>query len=208
MTKKHNDEEPQEPVLKRRYGNYHTSVLFAANKLLRESRRSKGISREQVLTQAGINPESKRVFKTNREWYELLEGSSALPFFPGDFLRPLLKALNISVAEFKTLQQQTLTEASKPSTEFTIVIRLYSAIYQRELLDLGTTLPQARTRVMELSKRFGKSCLRTTLVSNEYYEKGKLAFTSASAPTGGLNNTFPGLYFDADSFEQLVLKEW
>jgi hypothetical protein len=182
--------------------------LFAANKLLRKSRRSIGLSREEVLTQAGINSESERDFKTNRKWYELLEESSALPFFPGDFLIPLLKTLKISVAEFKTLQQKALTEASKPLTEFTIVIRIFSAVYQRELLDLGTTLPQGRTRTMELSKRFGKACLRTTLVSTEYYEKGELAFTSAHAPSGGFNNTSAGIYYDPDSFEQLVLKEW
>ena len=206
VTNGHNNEERHLDLL--RHGNYSTSALFAANELLREARKSIGISRENVLIQAGINPESERDSKTNCQWYELLETSNALPFFQGDFLRPLLKALKISVAEFKDLQQQALVEASRPFGEFTVVVRLVATVYQREILDVGTTLPQARKRVMEHSKRFYQACLRTTLISTEYYKEGELAYTSAHEPTGGLNNTFPGLYYDPDSFEQLVLKEW
>jgi len=193
---------------KSRCGNYHAHILFTPNALLCEARKSIGLSREEVLTQAGIDPEGKRHLKTNREWYELLEGCWALPFFPGDFLRPLLKTLKITVAIFKTHQRQALAEASKPIGEFTIVIRLMSAVYQRECLPLGTSLPLARNWAMHYSSKFNKACLRTSLISVEYYEKGRLAFTSANIPSGGINNTSPELDYDPDSFVDLVLIDW
>ena len=208
MAKAQNDKGKPKRARKLQYGNYRESILFVANERLRQARSSIGLSREEVLTQAGINPEEKRQLKTNREWYELLEANCALPFFPGDFLRPLLKALNITVAVFKVLQGQALVEASKPSSELTIVVRLMSAVYQRECLPLGTTLPHARSWAMQLSRQFHKACLRTTLTSVEYYEKGRLAFTAANIPSGGINNTSPNLDFDPDSFVDLVLKDW
>ena len=189
-------------------GNYRAHILFTPNALLCEARKSIELSREEVLTQAGIDPEGKRHLKTNREWYELLEGCWALPFFPEDFLRPLLKTLKITVAIFQYHQWQALVEASKPIGEFTIVIRLMSAVYQRECLPHGTTLPHARSWAMHFSRKFNKACLRTTLTSVEYYEKGRLAFTAANIPSGGINNTSPNLDFDPDSFVDLVLKDW